>query len=79
MDINRRDFFKLVGATAAVAAASNFGITEAAKNKPIKLTRQAPVVGSKLVESRADGSTAKVYFTKKIDADYLIKLSYWRT
>lgn len=74
MDINRRDFLKLTGATAAVAASGNFGITEAAKDETVKLTRQAPVIGSKLVENGASGSTAKVYFTKSIDADHLIKL-----
>ena len=73
MDINRRDFFKLAGAT-AIAAASNFATTEAAKSKSVKLSTQAPVVGSKLVENGTKGATAKVYFTDKIDADHLIKL-----
>ncbi len=35
---------------------------------------QAPVVGSKRVDSTAPGSHAKVYFTKNIDAEHLIKL-----
>ena len=74
VEITRRDFFKLAGVTAAATAAGNFGITEAAKSKTMKIARQAPVVGSKLVESGASGSTAKVYFTKNIDADHLIKL-----
>ena len=74
VEISRRDFFKMAGVTAAAAAVGNFDAAEAAKSKNIKLTRQAPVVGSKLVESGASGSTAKVYFTKKIDADHLIKL-----
>ena len=54
-EITRRDFFKLAGVTAAAAAAGNFGITEAAKRKTVKIVRQAPVVGSKLVESGAIG------------------------
>ena len=73
-EISRRDFFKMVGVTAATAAVGNFKVSEAAKNKNVKLTRQAPIIGSKLVESGASGSTAKVYFTKNIDADHLIKL-----
>ena len=73
-DISRRDFFKLAGVTAAVAVAGNFSITEAEKNKTIKLTRQAPVIGSKLVANNVSGSIAKVYFTKNIDAEHLIKL-----
>ena len=73
MDINRRDFFKLAGA-AAVAGVGNFTITEAAHNKSIKLSTQAPVIGSKLVASGSEGSTAKVYFTNKIDTEHLIKL-----
>ncbi len=73
-EITRRDFFKIAGVTAAAVAAGNFGISEAAKNKSLKITTQAPVVGSKLVENGAKGSTAKVYFTKNINADSLIKL-----
>ena len=68
MDINRRDFVKLAGAT-AVAAASSMAFT----NGGSVVHAQAPVVGSKLVESESS-SAAKVYFTKTIDANHLIKL-----
>ena len=74
MDMNRRDFFKMAGATAVAASVGNFGVVEAAKKKTVALTKQAPVIGSKLVTSNAKGTTAKVYFTKKIDAASLIKL-----
>ena len=70
MDINRRDFFKLAGATAIAAAG---GLTFAGVEGGSIVHAQAPVVGSKLVKKGA-GSTAKVYFTKKIDAAHLIKL-----
>ena len=70
MDINRRDFFKLAG-TAAVAAAGSMAFTNGGNTNIVHA--QAPVVGSKLVKS-GSGSAAKVYFTKKIDADHLIKL-----
>ncbi|MBQ7479040.1 MAG: twin-arginine translocation signal domain-containing protein, partial [Selenomonadaceae bacterium] len=68
-DISRRDFFKMAGIVAAGAAFSNFGSMGEA-------LAQAPVIGSEDVtktRSRA-GSRAKVYFTKHIDADHLIKL-----
>ena len=70
MDINRRDFFKLAGAT-AVAAAGSLAFTNGGGTNIVHA--QAPVVGSKMVKS-GSGSAAKVYFTKKIDADHLIKL-----
>ena len=35
---------------------------------------QAPVVGCRRVGSNEPGSKAKVYFTRKIDAEHLIKL-----
>ena len=39
------------------------------------MTKQAPVIGSKNVTGEAySGTAAKVYFTKKIDAEHLIKL-----
>ena len=39
------------------------------------MTKQAPVVGSKNVTGEAySGTAAKVYFTKKIDSEHLIKL-----
>ena len=70
MDITRRDFFKLAGAT-AVAAASGAVFTNGGKTNVAMA--QAPVVGSKLVKNGTNGA-AKVYFTKKIDASHLIKL-----
>ena len=36
--------------------------------------KQAPVVGSKRVDAEAPGTKAKVYFTRTIDAEHLIKL-----
>ena len=36
--------------------------------------KQAPVVGSKRVDAEAPGPKAKVYFTRTIDAEHLIKL-----
>ena len=36
--------------------------------------KQAPVVGSKRVDAEAPGTKAKVYFTRSIDAEHLIKL-----
>ena len=64
MDINRRNFFKLAGAAALGAITFNGArIADA----------QAPVVGSTLVKN-SSGSTAKVYFSKKIDAAHLLKL-----
>ena len=36
--------------------------------------KQAPVVGSKRVDAEASGTKAKVYFTRTIDAEHLIKL-----
>ena len=36
--------------------------------------KQAPVVGSKRVDAGAPGTKAKVYFTRSIDAEHLIKL-----
>ena len=74
MKVTRRDLLKMAGVAAVGAAVGNFGAqTEAAKSAP-KLI-QAPVVGSKNVTgTKFSGSAAKVYFTKKIDADSLIKL-----
>lgn len=36
--------------------------------------KQAPVVGSRRVDAEASGTKAKVYFTRTIDAEHLIKL-----
>ena len=36
--------------------------------------KQAPVVGSKRVDAAAPGTKAKVYFTRTIDAEHLLKL-----
>ena len=68
-EITRRDFFKLAGTVAAGAVLSQVGSMG-------KLAAQAPVVGSLDVTKAkgAVGSKAKVYFTKHIDADHLIKL-----
>ena len=68
MDISRRDFFKLAG-TAVVAAAGGLTFT----NDTHVAMAQAPTVGSKLVKNGTSGA-AKVYFTKTIDSNHLIKL-----
>ena len=68
-DISRRDFFKLAGTVAAGAALSGIpGMNRA--------MAQAPVIGSSDMTGKhaSVGSKAKVYFTKHIDADHLIKL-----
>ncbi|MBQ9442118.1 MAG: DUF362 domain-containing protein [Selenomonadaceae bacterium] len=74
MEITRRDLIKMAGIVAAGAAIGKFeNVAEAAKPS-IKLS-QAPVVGSKNVTgTNYTGSAAKVYFTKKIDAESLIKI-----
>ena len=36
--------------------------------------KQAPVIGSRRVDESAEGSRAKVYFTRAIDAAHLISL-----
>ncbi|MBR1729383.1 MAG: DUF362 domain-containing protein [Selenomonadaceae bacterium] len=71
MDITRRDFFKLAGLT-AVGVVGGLTVDNVINENNI-VHAQAPIVGSKLVKS-ANGSAAKVYFTKKIDSDHLIKL-----
>ena len=75
MDINRRDLLKMAGAVAVGATVENFGgVKKVAEAKSINLN-QAPVVGSKNVTgTNYSGTAAKVYFTKNIDADSLIKL-----
>lgn len=67
-DISRRNFMKLAGATAVGALAANLGMFGGSARA------QAPVIGSTAVDSTAAGSRAKVYFTKHIDAEYLIQL-----
>ena len=68
-DLSRRDFFKVAGT--AVLSAAAFGITGGLSSA----FAQAPVIGStKMTTSNTVGSKAKVYFTKHIDAEHLIKL-----
>ena len=67
--VSRRDFFKVAGS--AVLGAAAYSITGTFP----KVSAQAPVIGSTQVTSaNTVGSKAKVYFTKTIDADHLIKL-----
>ena len=75
MDVARRDLLKMAGVAAVGAAVGNFGAMKMADAKStIKLT-QAPVVGSKNVTgTKYNGTAAKVYFTKNIDAASLIKM-----
>lgn len=67
--MKRRDFIKLAGLTTAVLATGGLMNMD-------RLFAQAPVIGSKKIEAGATevGSHAKVYFTKNIDAQHLIKL-----
>lgn len=67
-EINRRDFVKMTGAAAAgLAFAQVPGLGQAFS--------QAPVIASTYVpKPEAPGSCAKVYFTKRIDAEHLMKL-----
>ena len=68
-DISRRDFFKMAGAAAAGMALGSLGGME-------QVMAQAPVIGSTDVTKRrgTTGTKARVYFTKHIDADHLIRL-----
>ena len=61
---SRRDLFKLAGMFAAGTILSNFSFARA----------QSPVIGSREVTAKTAGSKAKVYFTKHIDANHLLKL-----
>ena len=73
MEISRRDLFKMAGAAAVTAAVGTISQKAEAAAK-INIS-QAPVIGSKNVTgTNYSGSAAKVYFTKKIDAEHLIKL-----
>ena len=65
--LSRRDFVKMAGMTAAGAVLSGMpGVSHA--------SAQAPVVGSRVVSKPDGASHAKVYFTKHIDAEHLLKL-----
>lgn len=66
--ITRRSFLKLAGSAALGVALGKANILPA--------MAQAPVVGSKETPAAPDqpGSYAKVYYTKHIDAEHLIKL-----
>ena len=67
-NFTRRDFFKLAGSAALGMAAYNF------TGFP-KSFAQSPVIGSQQITNPVSGTSyAKVYFTKHIDADHLIKL-----
>lgn len=68
MKFSRRDFVKLAGTAALGTTLSQFGRVE-------KALAQAPVIGSTDVSGvSTPGSTAKVYFTKHIDAEHLTRL-----
>ncbi len=69
MSMTRRDFLKTAGAAAV-------GLATGGLMSMDKVFAQAPVVGSQRVVKAAEGagSHAKVYFTKHIDAEHLIKL-----
>ena len=65
--LSRRDFVKMAGLTAAGAMISGVSGMSAA-------SAQAPVVGSRVVSKPDGASHAKVYFTRHIDAEHLLKL-----
>lgn len=69
-DISRRDFLKVMGGVAAGAFLAKSGLP--------KVMAQAPVVGSEDETGKkaadGEGSRAKVYYTKHIDAAHLIAL-----
>lgn len=67
MNISRRDFVKIAGATAV-------GIAVSGVNGVEKVLGRAPIVGSEEVANQMNKDTAKVYFTKHIDAEHLIRL-----
>ena len=73
MDISRRNLLKLAGLTALGTAIGGGTKIVSAASGSITLARQAPVVGSKLVQNYG-GSAAKVYFTRNIDAQNLLRL-----
>lgn len=68
--MDRRTFFKTAGVAAVGVAAGGIGLNTFAAGA------QAPVIGSKQIikQKGTEGSFAKVYFTKHIDSDHLIKL-----
>ena len=67
-EINRRDFVKMTGAAAVGFALSQIPGRGTAFAK-------APVIGSIYVpKADGNGSAAKVYFTKHIDAGALMKI-----
>lgn len=67
-EINRRDFLKMTG-----AAAAGFALSQVSGLGHV--FAQAPVIGSTYVpKTDGQGSCAKVYFTKHIDAVHLMKL-----
>lgn len=68
-NFSRRDFFKLAGSTALGIATYNF-------IEIPHVLAQSPVIGSQQIINITanNGSYAKVYFTKHIDAEHLIKL-----
>ena len=74
--LSRRDLLKGVAA-GAVTAASPLAATAAKEGKKMTTTEtmgQAPVVACKKVAANAPGAKAKVYFSRKIDAQTLIDL-----
>lgn len=69
MPMTKRTLFKGAGAAALSAV-----VGSAAEAAPVRIS-QAPVVGCRLVSAKdATEETAKVYFSRKIDAEHLIKL-----
>ncbi len=74
MEVSRRNLLKMAGVAAVSAAVGNFTSKAEAATNTMKIT-QAPVIGSQNVTgTNYKGTAAKVYFTKKLDADSLIKL-----
>ena len=74
--LSRRDLLKGVAA-GAVTAVSPLAATAAKEGKKMTTTEtmgQAPVAACKKVAADAPGAKAKVYFSRKIDAQTLIDL-----
>ncbi len=76
MEITRRNLIKVAGVAAVGAAIYNFdGGLKPSAAKSVEKFSQAPVVGCKNVTgTNYSGAASKVYFTKNIDAENLIKL-----
>lgn len=76
MEITRRNLIKMAGVAAAGIAVGNLnGGFKMSNSTSAETLKHAPVVGSKNVTgTNYNGAASKVYFTRNIDAEHLIKL-----